>query len=342
MFNNPFYISDVSIHTMGYYLYPYIDMKIHQIIKNQKFNNIFVLGKYNRYNSIIFSNEKTNKLTNWKRPTAIADGKDIIVNCFPGVDYVKHYASIIATYLSLNNRNPKIVLYKTPSEEEIKQGLLDAGLKHVNIYPTVIIGKIDYLLKNYDISSLNQTDGYIWANDSNFNVTFLGCKFSFWGDIIGSLTDLLSESNVKRVMLIGKVGSLNDGYAPNQKLCTGHISNLNGNHIIWENRLESLVNDEFNIAIGRHITLHSVIDETKEWFLSKRDFYDLVDPEVGHVAKHSIDNGIEFSYLNIISDNLSKIYSEGLFNERNYSVLKKRKKLHGIINRIVNKWIKLN
>lgn len=45
------------------------------------------------------------------------------------------------------------------------------------------------------------------------------------------------------------------------------------------------------------------------------------------MAKSAMQNGIDYSYLHIISDNLSKKFSEDLSNERKEDVLTKRKKL---------------
>ena len=64
-----------------------------------------------------------------------------------------------------------------------------------------------------------------------------------------------------------------------------------------------------------------------------QDKYDFVDPEIGHMAKAANENGISFGYLHIISDNLNKNYKEDLSNEREGSVIEKRKKLIGEIRK---------
>lgn len=65
-----------------------------------------------------------------------------------------------------------------------------------------------------------------------------------------------------------------------------------------------------------YFILPSIIQETKKWVLQNKDVISFVDPEIGHMAKLALKNGISYSYLHIISDNLSKKFSEDLSNER--------------------------
>ena len=45
--------------------------------------------------------EKNDKIFNYKRPTVFLNEDVTIINCYPGMDYVYHYASLIKTYLFL-------------------------------------------------------------------------------------------------------------------------------------------------------------------------------------------------------------------------------------------------
>ena len=79
-------------HTMENSINRYIDIKLHDVLKNNpNINNIVVRGKYNRESSIIFKYEKTDKLFNWKRPTLEIINDKFYINVFPGFDYIKHY-----------------------------------------------------------------------------------------------------------------------------------------------------------------------------------------------------------------------------------------------------------
>ena len=74
---------------------------------------------------------------------------------------------------------------------------------------------------------------------------------------------------------------------------------------------------------GQHVTLPSVMQETKSW-LGENAKYDFVDPEIGHMAIGAMEAGVDFSYLHIVSDNLSAKYDEDLSNERKSTIRRKR------------------
>lgn len=71
----------------------------------------------------------------------------------------------------------------------------------------------------------------------------------------------------------------------------------------------------------------SVLDETKDWLLAAEKQYDFLDPEIGHMAKASLEGGTEFGYLHMISDNLAQKYIHDLSNERLTDVLQDMKRL---------------
>jgi hypothetical protein len=75
---------------------------------------------------------------------------------------------------------------------------------------------------------------------------------------------------------------------------------------------------------GAHITLPSVLLETKRWVKEQGIRYDFVDPEIGHFAVAAERSSIRFSYLHLISDNLVRRYSEDLSNEREEIILGKQ------------------
>ena len=53
--------------------------------------------------------------------------------------------------------------------------------------------------------------------------------------------------------------------------------------------------------------------------------YDWVDPEIGHMAKTSVEGGTQFRYLHIISDNLARKYLYDLSDERSTGVIHRRR-----------------
>lgn len=108
------------------------------------------------------------------------------------------------------------------------------------------------------------------------------------------------------------------------------------------NALEPPLEHSPRVAYGIHCTLGSVLDETTDWLLATEKQYDFVDPEIGHMAKASLEGGTEFGYLHIISDNLARKYIHDLSNKRQTNVLKDRKRLvseiQDILGRFFDQW----
>ncbi len=333
----PFYIRDVNEHTMGNSLYRYIDIKLHHLVTSCSYKNILVVGEYDRLASISIK-EKTDKLVNWQRPSAEKRGDTLIIKCFPGVDYVKHYAALIATHLALEGKNPEIVSYILPKPESCIKALIKAGLNNIFTPKLIILGKVEDCLEIVASSYWSQNDGYIWCSSKNRYFALLGCKFSFWGDIGYHLISILASRGCEAFIFLGKLGSLSPNLIPNILLATGNESVLDGKRISWHNMLSNNINDEDSVIYGSHYTLSSVILETKDW-LRNNDKYDFVDPEIGHMAKAANEKKCGFSYLHIISDNLAEKYNEDLSNERMFSVIKKRKAAQKKINNILSSFL---
>lgn len=335
---SPFYIGRTSDHTMEESLYRYIQIKLHQLIEQANYSQIHVYGCHDRIQSIVSNREKNDKLVNWQRPTARREGQTLIVQCFPGRDYVRHYASLISTYLALSGKNPTIVTYELPSPRDTRETLLAQGLNKVPLSPTTIIGKVENSLPILGAHSWTHSTGYIWATNKKMNITLLGCKFSFWGDICAMLTKLLYQRSVRRLLFLGKLGSLCSDHEPNVTLTTGNTTMLNGRLVKWNNDILKHIRPKDRIITGRHITLHSVIRETKKW-LSLHSDYNFVDPEIGHMARAAERIGMRFAYLHIVSDNLARKYDEDLSNERKATVIRKRVLIQKKISRICKRWL---
>lgn len=76
----------------------------------------------------------------------------------------------------------------------------------------------------------------------------VGCKHSYWGDIAGYIVAALARKGVKRVIYVGKLGTLNKSYAPNGTIATGNKSIF---IVIWTSFLCP--------RNGVHINLNTVI-----------------------------------------------------------------------------------
>ena len=141
-------------------------------------------------------------------------------------------------------------------------------------------------------------------------------------------------SNECRFIYSGKLGTLNPYLVPNLTIATGNSSILpNGKFIRWNNVFENIVDDQ--VYKGVHITVPSVLQETKKWLKIHKNNVDFVDPEIGHMALAAYNNQVEFSYFHIISDNLSTKFESDLSNERKADVIESRKKLYRKIGTVI-------
>ena len=134
-------VASVQTHTMGQSLFEYLRMKVHPLIHNNHWSR----GEYQRDPSVvcISSIEKKDKPFNWQRPTAsVAGSKTLQLHCFPGVDYVQHYAAISATYLSLERGQQDVVDYTLPSQHECLEPFLNSNLAEMGAVDIIVVGHV--------------------------------------------------------------------------------------------------------------------------------------------------------------------------------------------------------
>lgn len=333
---NIFTVTKPETHTMGKYLFKYLEIKIHPLIDLGIYKKIIVVGNYNRARGIS-SKEKSGKLYNWQRPTAIIKNDILYIECFPGLDYVTHYASLITTYLALKGKPYNNVSYILPKEEDLWLPILNSNYSDLPITDGVIVG--------YGLPQI--FEGLEWTEKLNYHFsklrigkkvyTLLLIKHSFWGDIGGRIVNHLAKLGHKRLIFIGKLGSLNKKHEPNSLIATGDETFVEGEVVRWKNIFQNM--QEKNVVLGKHITIPSVILETKKWLSNVSKKYSFVDPEIGHMARSAILSRIEFSYLHIISDNVQKPRIENLSNERSNSVLNKRKVLFNSLKKTLTTYL---
>lgn len=340
-------VASVSTHTMGNSLSRYLKMKVHPDIQERSWPEILIRGGHVRdFPGRISSVEKADKPFNWQRPTTILshDG-GLELCCFPGKDYVRHYAAIVATYLSLQGRDPSIVRYIEPSFKDCMAPLLCSNLLQLGQVDIAVLGYVHGLK---DLVGPGEWVGgrsdelFAWKArilPNGLKVAFIGCRVSFWGDIAGNLVRALQDVNgVKAVLYIGKLGTLRPQHTPNYILATGDTSIVHGAVLKWQNPLALIDTTDPTIVHGRHCTLSSVLDETRSWLDEHKHICDWVDPEIGHMALASVAGSTQFGYLHIVSDNLAKKYVHDLSNERQVQVLKDRKTMVAKIEAVVEKF----
>lgn len=337
-------------HTMGNSLERYLEIKVHEAVLERKYREIIVVGAYERYNSdsIAFEGEKRDKPFNWERPTARAEGDILYIECFPGFDHIEHYAEIIACYLRIREQKgddltPSSNVYFIPAScSDVKNALESTNLP---LFPghgvdTVILGLVWHLPRLTGSEPWHGDGPWQWIirTFGNRKVAFLGFRPAFWGCISGEVVHYLaSHFAVKQVIYLGKLGVLKPGVQPNAWLATGSSSLVHGRTINWDNVLTPAIEKRGREGVidGAHVTLGSVLHETRDWHGKLVDSIDFVDPEIGMMAQAAVRSGIQYGYLHMITDNLGQKYDDDLSNERIERVLLRRRRLHEIVQDVM-------
>lgn len=340
----------VKTHTMGGSLPRYLEIKVHQAALEKAYDNIVVRGDYRRYSadSIPFNGEKRDKPFNWERPTAHVRGNTLYIECFPGYDHIEHYAEIISAYLRIreqqgDNLTPSHKVTFIPASCSDTQTALRTT--NMDQFPgrgvdTVILGLVWHLPRLTGDAQWSGNGAWQWILRSfgERRVAFLGFRPAFWGDISGEVVHYLaSHFGVKQVIYLGKLGALKPYVKPNRYLATGGESLVHGRMVEWDNVLESSVGRRAAswTIIGTHVTLGSVLHETKRWHAELVQDVDFVDPEIGMMAQAAVRGGVSYAYLHMITDNLGQRYDEDLSNERTDGVLEKRSRLHQLVEDVL-------
>jgi hypothetical protein len=324
-------------HCMNNSLYDYILPKIHTNIIGRDWAQIRVIGLYSRSPPTrITATEKRRKPFNWHRPTATEIASDVVqLNCFPGADYVQHYACLVATYLAMTKKDPSIVRYQIPTESDRMRSFVQSNLKGMGKADIVVIGNV-HQLRRFQSGCWygREAEGdkiFGWQkfrSDKGRWIALLGCMPSFWGDISGYLVHALQQMNqVKCILYIGKTGSLRPEDSPNECIATGSSSHIGRRLIRWRNVLKEDLRLSTKIAEGDHVTVRSPLCESLSWLEKWQSKCRWADCEVGHIADASNEGGTEFGYLHIVSDNIARAYPQNLSNEHLEAVIASRRLL---------------
>ncbi|MFG3037234.1 hypothetical protein ACGFYZ_10055 [Streptomyces sp. NPDC048330] len=325
---------DVHGHTMGPgSLLRYLEIKVHDLIQDQDWDSIRVVGDYDR-TAVVSRHEKAGKLFNIERPTATVRGRDLVLQAFPGADYVQHYALIIATYLAMTGRPANIVTYQPPGHEQCRSALdtLDLELDG----DLVIVGwGLEHLAPRCGVWT--RGPGYAWqrAEIAGRRVVYLGFLHSIWGDVAGQVVARLAELGASDVVYIGKVGSLSPGIEPNTWLATGNSSLLRGALVSWDDFFGDFAAAQEGVHGGLHVSSPSILLEDRDWLSRHSPSYAFVDPEIGPMGAAACAAGIRFGYLHVVSNNLAAHYPADLSNERHDDVLRRRAVLIDRIRTII-------
>lgn len=310
----------------------YLQIKVHHLIQDHDWDSIHVVGAYDRH-AVISAHEKNGKLFNFERPTAQINDRDLVVKAFPGVDYVHHYALIIATYLAMTAKAADTVTYELPdpavSREAVERLTLDLDG--------------DLVIVGWGLAHLAPPDGvwtygrgYAWQRTEirGRPAVYLGFLHSIWGDVAGRVVTRLAELGARDVVYVGKVGALNPDIEPNTRLATGNASLIGGDHITWHDFFGDHAAAQPGVHTGVHVTSPSILLENRDW-LTQHAEHAFVDPEIGPMGVAARDAGIGFGYLHVISNNLARHYPADLSNERRRDVMARRAVLISKIRDII-------
>ncbi len=325
---------DANRHTMSAKsLFRYLEIKVHHLIQERDWACIHIVGEYDR-ECVISTNEKNDKLFNWQRPTAEVHGNELVIKCYPGMDYVHHYALIIATYLNMLGRYRDQVDYEIPSESTCAAAIdrldIDTSVDHL-----VVLG---WGLGNFVNSApWVHCRGYAWQRTKveGRRVLYVGFLHSIWGDVASRVVSRLAALGARRIVYVGKVGSLDPHIAPNTSLATGSCSIMADGRVSWPDFFGDIAADQPDVRSGVHVTSPSILLEGKRW-LTRQQGNRFVDPEIGHMGSAARAAGIEFGFLHVVSNNLAREYTADLSNERLGTVIERRTRLLYRIHEIIS------
>ncbi|KAK3903866.1 hypothetical protein C8A05DRAFT_32397 [Staphylotrichum tortipilum] len=372
-------VADAATHAMLDSIYPYVEQKIHQDIRRSSAGSltVFVRGLYLRPpQAEPADSEMPQKQFNWHRPTTTTPprpcdgGADtIILNCFPSLAYVQHYAGLVATYLSLTGRDraaaAAAVRYIPPAPRQCITPFLASNLRDMGRADIVVVGYA------YRLPRLLQTGKQAWITGrkdreeeeegrgrgggnlfawqkrtlpGGRTVTYLECAASMWGDASGHLVRALRALNgVRCVVYVGKTGSLRPADVPNELLATGGRSYLddgeNGGDkavVEWDNVLAAASRRSGKAVLeGDIVTVASPLGESATWLARWQPRCSWVDCEVGYMALAAREGGTDFGYLHIVSDNVACCGKETLANEDSEHIQQRRNALFGDVEDIL-------
>lgn len=261
---------------------------------------------------------------------------------------MQHTASVIATFLQLEGRDPNIVEIDQLEDDSLLRIFRESSLADIEPTDLVIIGQVHQLAglqpgRWWDTGNFPE-DLFRWhtfLSPTARKITLLGCREGLWGESTATVARVLRErAGASCIIYIGKVGALDAKYTPNEWIATGQEATVGREVISWNGLFQDTGKAWTTVAAGTQFTVASPLCETKSWFHEHRERYDWVDCETGHLAKATQELGMQFGYLHLVSDNLDGTHDEDLSNEDDsVLILKKRDALYRDIEGIINKFL---
>ncbi|KAI0502740.1 hypothetical protein F5B22DRAFT_632196 [Xylaria bambusicola] len=339
-------IATPATHTMGLFLQPYVVKHVHPDIQHhQKITQIIITGSPQRYAQL------SDTCIDSLRPTVSwIDSHTIHLNCFPSRSLMLHYASVVATYLSLFRRDSGIVHLRPLDSDHTVRLIRESNLQAIGKIDLAIIGNVNNLTGlegltdhwyGFDRSEFSIFRWQKFTSRKHQAVAVIGCLEQLWGDTGGHiLRALCTQLNVKCVIYIAKCGSLSEEYTSNGWIATGTKAFLKGEVIQWSCPLEPVIDMSKDmskkVARGPIVTVPTPLCETRDWLSEWASKATWVDCEVGFIAKAAVELGVQFGFLVVVSDNLWHPEGQNLSNEDSPTVISARKVLYDQMTKILN------
>lgn len=277
------------------------------------------------------------------------DGTTLWVNCLPCKSSIQHTASVIATFLRLEGRDPNIVEIDELDDDSLLKIFRESSLANIEQTDLVIIGQVHQLAglqpgRWWEEADNSQDELFRWhtfLSAKGKKITLLGCREGLWGESTATVAQVLREKAAAScIIYIGKVGALRAKYTPNEWIATGKEATVAEQVISWDGLFQDTSKAWASVAAGTQFTVASPLCETTSWFHEHMGRYDWVDCETGHLAKAAKELGMQFGYLHLVSDNLEGAYDEDLSNEDgSVLILKKRDALYRDIESIIKEFL---
>lgn len=210
-------------HTMSHSLEQYVEQKLPEDLLEHVAANRIPIRVENHAGTdfsadlIDFSYRHTRRVVNSFRPTwhthIDEEHKESVVLRIPsGYDYIRHFSSLVLHYLKARISCPQDLMTIDYDLLNDRRYPALTGLNTLDIKPgaQVVIGCCDLLIEYMkdQVFSFEENDFYACWKAQN-NVIFLGCKFSFWGRLSGSIARFLCEQfQPSEIIYFGKLGTL--------------------------------------------------------------------------------------------------------------------------------------
>ena len=215
-----------------------------------------------------------------------------------GQDYIRHYATLIRHFISMNtvNHQDHISVTRYPRIEVEMADITGLNSLVVQGGDIVVIGHVselrDFFRKRYESTERFFRNSYYTSQrircDKNM-VNFLGVKYSYWGSISKGLVNRLCELGASQIIYSAKLGTLGSENEIYNRIFSPS-SYFVFDHLLLKMAIKDFHNpflDHFNeYDSGAHASVPTVLEET----FAQREYLEkfkiqTIDNEISQMAE---------------------------------------------------------